>query len=380
MRERTADLMTQAYLPEAGARVHFRQVPVPTPGRWDVLVRINVATMCALTDLGIIAGLHPPHHAGAAGMLPHDMRVHLGRVDGDPLREFYPTETYPRPPFPTVMGHEGAGTIVALGPGANSSDELVFPDQPLAQGDRVATIQLDGAYGEYSVIESKSVIKIPEYMSDDEASLLEPLMGNYNCLRHCWAIRSARTVAVLGQGCQGLMATQVARALGAELIIASEPLAHRRAMALELGADVALDPTKVHVVDEVLRLTKSRGVDLVAECAGVSSTIQAAPYMVRHGGILAQIGAHTSPVTFDYGLVHLKHFMIIPSDEIVSFRQHADQVREILDLIKERRIRLAPLVTHRFGIGEINDAFDLLRSANDGVVKIAIDLNGYQAP
>jgi 2-desacetyl-2-hydroxyethyl bacteriochlorophyllide A dehydrogenase len=365
--------MKQAFLPERGKALAVQDVPIPMPTEGEVLLRTSVATVCARTDLNIMAGIHPPHVAGIGGMLPHDLRVRLGRDDEDPLRRLYPDETCHWPAFPAPMGHEAAGTVVELGPEANSPETLVFPGQPLSIGDRVATFKVPAGYSEYAVVSTSNVVRIPDFMNDDEGSLLEPLMPNYNCLRRCWAMQPPRTVAILGGGFQGLVATQVVRAMGAELVIVSEPLARKRRLATDLGADRTIDPSAEHLVDQIGRHTGRRGVDLVVECVGVQDSIQPIPYIVRRGGMVAQIGGSEHPVLFDYGYIHFKHFAIVPSDYLPTLRQVADQVTEVFALIESGAVNLRDLITHRFLLADLNRAFELLRHRPDSVVKIAID-------
>jgi threonine dehydrogenase-like Zn-dependent dehydrogenase len=369
-----SSLMRQVFLSAPGNELSIREIPISRPSAGEVLVKINVATVCAGTDLAIMAGLHPPHDPAVAGMLPHELRLYLGNDALNSMSGLYPEHGYQGPIFPTTMGHEAAGTILALGSKANHPEALVFEDKPLSVGDRVATFQVPGGYSEYSCLPSSNVVKIPESMTDDEGSLLEPLLLNYNCLRKCWTLQEPVTVAILGQGFQGLLATQVVRALGAKLVIVSEPLPHKRRLALELGADVTLDPHGTNIVHEVERITRGRGVDLVVECVGLEETVRAFPYLVRRTGMVAQIGAVTSPVTFDYGYVHFKNFMIVPCDRILSFRQVADQVVEIINFIKSNTINLRELITHRFELCNINAAFRLLKDQAEEVVKVAIDV------
>lgn len=366
--------MRQAVLEAPACALAVRDVLIPRPGDDEVLVRIRVATICTMTDLHIMAGIHPPHACGTAGMLPHDLRVHLDGASGDPLSRLYPPKRAWEPVFPATMGHEAAGVVAGLGPDANHWQRLVFPGERLRIGDRVTTYRLPAGYGDYSCLTSDNVVRIPDAIGDDEASLLEPVLPNYSCLRRCWSIRPAASVAILGQGFQGLVATQLVRALGAQQIIVSDPIAAKRRLALELGADVALDPTTTSIASEVERLTWSHGVDLVVECAGIEETVQVMPYLARRGGMIAQIGGLEMPVRFDYGYIHFKHITIVPSDHIPSLREAAQQVREIFELIGAGTLRLGRLITHRFGLEDINRAFDLLRSQSDSVVKVAIDV------
>lgn len=367
-------LMRSAVLPGPGEDLTIDEIQVPEPAESQVLLRVSVATVCARTDLNIMAGVHPPHDSGVQGMLPHDLRVHLASDRDGPLRRLYPSRIYRQPPFPASMGHEAAGTVVALGPNANAPDALVFSDQPLAVGDRVATFRVPTGYSDYACLPSHNVVKLPDFMNDDEGSLLEPIVPNYNCLRRCWSIAPSQSVLILGQGFQGLVATQVVRALGAELVIVSEPLPGKRRLALQHGADVALDPGAVRLTDEVERLTGSNGVDLVVECVGTEEAVQALPYLVRRGGMIAQIGGVETPVLFDYGYLHFKHILVVPSYYVPNLRSVAGEVSEILALLEGGRLQLRNLVTHRFDLADLASAFRLLVAQPEDVVKVAIDV------
>jgi L-iditol 2-dehydrogenase len=364
--------MQQAFVAAPNQPVAIRTVLVPDPGPAEALIRVHVATVCAMTDLNTVRGDHPPHGSAVRGMLPHDLRRQLGRSATDVSEPFYPPRAFTEPAFPSAMGHEAAGSVVALGSRANQPDGLVFPDAPLRVGDRVTTNRVHGGYGEYAVVGTDNLLKVPDFMTDEEASLMEPLVANYNCLRRCWSIREPEAVLVVGQGCQGLLATQVVRALGARRVVVSEPSAYKRKLALQVGADAALDPRSSSVVEEADRLTAGHGFDLLVECVGSEATIRAMPFLVRRGGMVAQISAVTRPVTFDYGYVHFKHFIIVPCDYFVSYREVSGQLRELLQLVESGAIDLRSLVTHRFGLDQIASAFDLLEQGPPEVVKVAI--------
>lgn len=372
MPDLSGNLMRRAFIDAPGSDFTIRRLPIPQPKPHEALLRITVSTVCALTDLGTIDGYHPPHGSAAHGMLPHDLRIQLGTTASDVSCAYYPSLHYMDAAYPAAMGHEAAGIITELGSQANQADHLVFPEQPLSVGDRVATYKVYGGYGDYSALAVNNLIKVPEFMTDEEASLFEPLIANYNCLRRCWSIAEPGTVVIIGQGCQGLLATQISRALGAKRIIVSEPSRYKRALAIELGADAAIDPATANSVHEVERLTNSAGADLVIECVGSEEAIQSVPFLVRRGGMVAQIGAVTRPVKFDYGYTHFKHFIVVPVDYIPTLRDIAEQVADVLELIRTGAITPGRLVTHRFALDEIQDAFDLIRSRLDEIVKVAI--------
>jgi len=108
-------LMKQAYLSAPGNELAIREIPIPRPSADEVLVKINVATVCARTDLAIMAGLHPPHDSAVAGMLPHELRLHLESGALNPITELYPRNGYTGTPFPAPMGHEAAGNNSRIG-------------------------------------------------------------------------------------------------------------------------------------------------------------------------------------------------------------------------------------------------------------------------
>lgn len=366
--------MRSARLIRAGAPITVVDAPVPVPTDNEVLVRTSVATVCATTELNVVAGHHPPHDSAVLGMLPHEMRVLLDG-DGDPFRHHYPRQRFGGSVYPAAMGHEASGVVV-VGPTSERTADRVSPHVPVEVGDRVATFKAPGAYSDFTALPLHNIVRMPPFMSDDEGSLFEPLVINYNCLRRCFALaRDIRSALVLGQGFQGLLSTQLVRALGAEHVIASEPSAYKRRIAADLGADVVLDPSTVNVTHEVERLTSGKGVDLVVECVGANDTIKLIPYTVRRGGIAAQIGAPVTPVTFDYGYIHFKHFMVVPSDYVIALTQITEQVEEVLELMRAGAIRLNRLITHRFDLEGITDAFETLRRERDSVVKIAIDIS-----
>jgi 2-desacetyl-2-hydroxyethyl bacteriochlorophyllide A dehydrogenase len=369
-----ASMMRQAVLGAPGEELTVRLVPIPIPVGGEALLRITASTVCAMTDTATLDGIHPPHSSGAHGLLPHELRMLTAGETPDDFRDVYPPLAYPGTVFPAAMGHEAAGVIVALGEGANSPERLVFAGEPLAVGDRVGTYKVHGGYGEYSALSTDNLFKIPDSMSDEEASLIEPLIANFNCLERCWKIREPKTVAILGQGCQGLMSTQIVRAFGAERVYVTEPSAYKRALAIEFGADVALDPTQVNVVHELHRLTAGRGVDLVVECVGRPDTVRITPYLVRRGGMVAQVGAIPVPVALDYGYVHFKHYIVVASDYFTSLRDVSGQLANALALIEEGKIELKRMITHRTSLDEIAAAFRWIRTRPDDLVKMAVQI------
>jgi threonine dehydrogenase-like Zn-dependent dehydrogenase len=151
-------------------------------------------------------------------------------------------------------------------------------------------------------------------------------------------------------------------------------VAKKRALALQLGADVAVDPSTRNIAHEVERLTDGAGADLVVECVGSAATIRSLPFLVRRGGMVAQLGAITGSATFDYGYIHFKHFIIVPSDYFRTLREVRSQVASALRHLADGTIQLKPLISHRYRLLDLPLVFARLRNGGHDFVKIAVDI------
>jgi L-iditol 2-dehydrogenase len=175
------------------------------------------------------------------------------------------------------------------------------------------------------------------------------------------------TAAVFGAGPIGLLTVFVLKLMGAGRVWSAEPVPHRRELALRMGADAAIDPAQVDPVRQIRSDTGGRGVDLVLDCAGKGDTMNQSIGVARSGGrfVLTAIptGSHHS---LDIDTLRL--------EEITFFnvRRSNDESRTALEVIGQHRARLAPLLTHRFPLEEIQRAFEMLHAYEDGAGKILV--------
>ena len=176
----------------------LKDVPRPeVEGPDQILVQMKAATICG-ADVHMLRGEHPPNQKQ----------------------------------FPSVIGHEGAGVVAAVG-------EWITDFKP---GDRVATTEWNhGCMAEYTLTTADNLLHIPDEMSYEQAAVLELLQAVYSLSYQCFHL--GETVTIIGQGPAGLLFTQTARVAGAYQIIVSEPHAPKRALAAKLGADVVVSPT-----------------------------------------------------------------------------------------------------------------------------------------
>jgi L-iditol 2-dehydrogenase len=295
-----------------------------------------------------------------------------------------------------IMGHELAGEVVEVG-------ENVTNVQP---GDRVVieTVMGDGvceycrvqrynicehlydvrtkyvsrAYAEFIVGPSDKFYKLPDHVSFEEASLIDTLSV---CLhaQHLSGLSINDKVAVIGAGPIGLGQMMLAKASGADVIIC-DLVDSALDLARELGADAVVNSGKEDPVERVMQFTGGRGADIVFECAGGASmprTLPQATKMARRAGKVVIVGGFDegeTTIPLEWQRIQMSEIQIIPS---ASFAMH-DIYREqgmVLDLIAKGRIDVKKLITHRFKLDQINEAFDTAQAKQEtGAVFVAITI------
>jgi L-iditol 2-dehydrogenase len=288
------------------------------------------------------------------GMLPHHFRIWDKRIP-DELSDVYPARPYPREPFPTTMGHEGMGEIVEIGPRSERHEALLSEEPEYEVGDRVALIGNVGGFGEYVITEPSYMVKVPDNVTDEEASLFEPVFIVNTMVRQVVAMGD--TVCILGQGALGLLATQMSKLYGASKIIASEPIAIKRELAKKFGADIVIDPKTTNVVHEIEKLTDGKGVNVVIEAAGLPETIRMLPYIVGFGGVIGQIGACCVPVTVDWSYIHFKALQVTSVMAGIKHGGLAQSMKRAMYLIASGKLDLKSMITHRYRLEDVDKAF-----------------------
>jgi len=346
--------MKQLWLMGKGGPWKIKEVPIPTPGPNQLLIKMRVSSICNQTDLNTIKALHPPHDHQMFGMLPHHFRIWDKRIP-DELSDVYPARPYPREPFPTTMGHEGMGEVVEVGPYVKKEETLLGAAPGFKPGDRVALVGTIGGFGEYVISDQSMVVKVPDSVSDEEASLFEPVFIVNNMVRQ--VVSMGDIVCILGQGALGLLATQLSKAYGAGEIIVSEPIAMKRELAKKFGADITIDPKTTNVVHEIEKLTDGKGVNVVIEAAGVPETIRMLPYIAGFGAMIGQIGASCVPVTVDWSYIHFKALQVTSVMHAIKHGNMMDSLKRAMDLIASDKLNLKPMITHRYALEDVDKAF-----------------------
>jgi threonine dehydrogenase-like Zn-dependent dehydrogenase len=144
----------------------------------------------------------------------------------------------------------------------------------------------------------------------------------------------------------------------------------RREIARKFGADVVLDPESVDVITEIKRLTGGRGVDVAIEALGIQETFEQSLRVLRPGGTLSSLGVYSGKLTvpMDAFAAGLGDYKIVTT----LCPGGKERMRRLMNLVEHGRIDLTPLLTHRFPLAKIKEAYQLFMDRRDGVLKVAI--------
>jgi alcohol dehydrogenase len=174
---------------------------------------------------------------------------------------------------------------------------------------------------------------------------------------------------VLAQGPIGLCATAGAKLMGASFIIGVDGDPVRMEMAKRMGADVVLDPKEVNVAEEVKRLTGG-GADVAIEALGLQETFENALRSLRPGGTLSSLGVYSGKlqVPYDAFAAGIGDYKIVTT----LCPGGKERMRRLMSVVQSKRFDPTPLLTHKFSLDNIVEAYELFGSRRDGVLKVAI--------
>jgi L-iditol 2-dehydrogenase len=313
------------------------------------------------------------------------IRNHVALTCGTDLKMFLRGHRLAIPPL--VIGHEFAGTVEKAGDGvqgfregmrvvaANSAPcmscyfcRIGKPNLCDRLDEVLVGFSSPGAYAEYvrlpSRIVKQNTYEIPQDLPFEVAAFVEPLA----CVVHgieLSGISRGDIVFVLGAGPIGLMHVQLARVRGAGEVVVADASPERLRRATQLGADKAI--TSKDLVGQLKTLTGNRGADVTIEAVGKPETWETAIRTTRKGGTTVLFGGCPAGTTasIDTGLVHYGELTLRG-----VFHHTPSDVRNALELISTGQVRVAPLITHRMRLAEIEAALRLMQ--NGTAIKVAI--------
>ena len=336
-------------------RIAVEEVPKPTPRAGEAVIRITTTTICG-TDVHIVRGEYP---------------VKPG----------------------LILGHEPVGVIEELGAGL---EELYAVGQRVIVGAITPCGQcfyclngvhsqcgggiggwrfgntINGAWAEYLLVPDAraNLAPIPKSLSDEDVVLCPDIFSTGLSGAESGNIRVGDAVAVFAQGPIGLCATVGAKLKGASLIIGIDSNNDRLAVASRLGANVLLNTKDGDPVPEIKRLTEGRGVDVAIEALGRQETFENALRAIRPGGTLSSLGVYSGKLVAPYEAFYAG----LGDQKIVTTLCPGgkERMRRLMTMVENRRVDLTALVTHKFALDQIQEAFDFFSHQRNGVLKVAL--------
>jgi L-iditol 2-dehydrogenase len=334
--------------------VQVEEVPVPEVGSNEVLIKVAACGIC-----------------------------------GTDIKKIF--QRYVEPP--QILGHELAGTVVAIGAGVSKfrpGDRVMsfhhIPCQKCFYCERRQFSQCKqykatgltagftpngGGFGEYVKampwVAERGIVPLPDNVSFEEATFLEPINTILKAVQKA-RVSAGETVLVAGCGPIGLQLLMVTKLAGAR-IYSSDPMAERRAKSLTLGAIESFDPTNGKLVQEVKTRTEGRGADAVLVAVAHPAVVEEALAAARPGGRVLLFAANdpVTRITFPASAVGIDEKEILG-----SYSAAVDIQQEAADLVLQKKLPVMEIVTHRFPLARIQEGLELAAKPTAESLKVLI--------
>jgi alcohol dehydrogenase len=336
-------------------RIAVEEVPKPRAGIGEAVIRITATTICG-TDVHIVRGEYP---------------VKPG----------------------LVIGHEPVGVIEELGPGLDAFYQvgqrvIVGAITPCGQcfyclngvhsqcgggvgGWRFGNT-INGAWAEYLLVPDAraNLAPIPDGLADEDVLLCPDIFSTGLSGAESGNIRVGDAVAIFAQGPIGLCATLGAKLRGAALIIGVDSNDRRLEVSRRMGANVTINLRDGDPVNKIKQLTEGRGVDVAIEALGRQETFENALRATRPGGTLSSLGVYSGKLVAPYEAFYAG----LGDQKIVTTLCPGgkERMRRLMGMVAQHRVDLTPLITHKFALDNIEEAFDVFSHQRDRVLKVAI--------
>ncbi|HSM31429.1 MAG TPA: L-threonine 3-dehydrogenase [Woeseiaceae bacterium] len=324
--------------------IWMQDIPKPTVGHNDVLIRVNRSAICG-TD------------------------IHIYQWDD------WAQHTIP---VPLALGHEFCGTIVECGievrgfePGDRVSAEGHITcgvcrncragRRHLCMNTKGVGVNRPGAFAEYIAVPAFNVFKLPDAITDDMAAILDPL-GNATHTALSFDL-VGEDVLITGAGPIGIMAVAIARYAGARHIVITDINDYRLDLARKMGASAALNVTRDSIDDTMQALGMEEGFDVGMEMSGNPTAFRDLLRTMHHGGKVALLGIPPDDTAIDWNQVIFKGLIlkgIYGREMFETWYKMSSMLQSGLDI--------EPVITHHYGIDEFEPAFELMESGQSGKV------------
>lgn len=329
----------------------MREREKPVPGKNEVLIRIRAVGICG-------SDLHP----------------YMG--DGIDRRE---------PGI--IMGHEAAGDVeevgenvtrwkpgdrVAINPQINCEECVQCKKGLTHLCDRALLIGssqrgfLDGAMCEYIVMHEKQLYHLPDEVSYDYGTFLDPL-GNAIHLINRGGVKLGDKVVIMGVGTIGLLAVQTAKLAGAVKVIAVDLSDYKLGIAKELGADVCLKSNDPQFMEKIKEETDGLGPDVVVEAVGIGITYNLSLEMCRKRGTVVALGFTKPKLDLMIQQIIYKELNVLGSTG------YADECGTTLEYLRKNMVDIEKVITHRLPLEKVKEGFDMLCEKDSKAIKVILN-------
>ena len=333
----------------------LRDVPVPTIGATDVLIRVEKAGIC-----GTDAHIYDWDRWAQARVKP-----------------------------PLIIGHEFMGRVAAVG---NAVRSVAVGDRVSAEGhiadltcvlcrtgeeyicEKVEIIGVDrnGSFAQFVSMPEHNVWQLDPAIPDEYAAIFDPLGNAVHTVMSAGV--ATKSVVITGVGSIGLMAIPVARAAGAATVYAVDVNPAKLELAMRLGADEVFLGSDPDLVEKIQKRTNGDGVDVLLEMSGSGSAIDSGLHMLRNGGRAALLGIPSDSVNLNLAeRIIFKGLTVLG----INGRKMFETWYQTQALVKSGRIDLSQIITHVLPFEEFDRAFALMHSGE--AAKIVLDVTGVQA-
>jgi L-iditol 2-dehydrogenase len=329
--------------------IKVEEVETPSPGPGEVLLEVKAAGICG-----------------------SDLHFHRSSAGSSPARR-------------VMGGHELSGRIAAVGEGVKRRNvgERVGVEPLLGCGECQfcsmgyyhickKLTHPGGGFREYTTLLEEKVFPLPDSVSYEEAAILDCLAVGVHAV-HRAGVTITDAVAVIGDGAIGLSTLEVARAAGSRKTALIGHHEGNLKIAKKVGADVAINSARSDEVEEVMRLTGGEGCEVVFETVGgMADTMESAVQIAKPGGTIVVIGSFAKSVELNF-----RHLLRNEIDLVFSWSystwEGAPEFEIALDLLTRGELNAKALITHKFPLDRISDAFHAaLNKDESGALKVLL--------
>jgi D-arabinose 1-dehydrogenase-like Zn-dependent alcohol dehydrogenase len=340
-------------LDTATKKMTVESIPIPEPGRGEVLVKVAFCGICH-SDLSLINGTFAPRTATI------------------------------------TQGHEASGTVAAIGPdvtGWKIGDRVIAaaarPDFTCIECQRgnlagclnlkLMAFDYDGGWAEYTIAQARMLTRVPDNVPLEQAAILADAVSTpYGAVVNSADVRVGEAVGIWGLGGLGTHIVQISRLVGAVPIVALDISAETRERALELGADFAFDSADKDVPEKIKSVTNGRGLDVAFDAVGIPATFAQAAASLGPNGRLVVVGMSNSEVCIGTS----QHFVRSRIEILAHLGYQNEDIGTLAQLVSRGRLDVSHSISAIIPLEQIEEGIHQLESRQGNPIRILVQPSG----